>query len=96
MPYAPLLSPQEVQAGLQRLDGWQLEGDCIVKRFRFRNFQASLDFVNNVGKLAEAADHHPDITINYNRVTLSLTTHASQGLTHRDFDLAEEIEGVAR
>ena len=93
-PYPPLLSPQEVQEGLRRLVGWGLREDRIAKGFRFRTFREAIVFVNRVAKLAEAADHHPDITISYNRVTLSLTTHASKGLTHKDFDLATEIEGV--
>ena len=92
MPYAPLLSVPEVQSRLQRLDGWHLMGSCIVKQFQLRTFQKSLDFVSRVGDLAEAADHHPDITINYNRVILSFSTHASKGLTNRDFDLAGEID----
>jgi 4a-hydroxytetrahydrobiopterin dehydratase len=94
VPYAPLLGPQEVQERLKRLDGWALEGDRIVKRFSFRTFQDSMAFVNRVAELAEAADHHPDMAINYTRVTVSLTTYASKGLTHKDFDLAAEVEGV--
>ena len=94
MPYAPLLSPEEVQERLRVLEGWALEGDRIVKRFRFAAFMESIAFINRVAELAEAADHHPDISINYTRVTLSLITYASKGLTHRDFDLAGEVEGV--
>lgn len=89
------LSPEEIQARLPKLRGWALEGAAIRKRFRFAHFRAALAFVNKVGDIAEAADHHPDITINYNRVTLVLTTHAAGGLTERDFALAAEIETVA-
>jgi 4a-hydroxytetrahydrobiopterin dehydratase len=94
MPYAPLLPPEEVQQRLGALQGWRLEGSAITKRYRFRSFRESLSFVNRVGELAEAADHHPDITINYNRVTLVLITHASKGLTHKDFDLARQIDAL--
>ncbi|MBI4234657.1 MAG: 4a-hydroxytetrahydrobiopterin dehydratase [Chloroflexi bacterium] len=94
MPYAPLLSPPEVQERLQALQGWRLDGNAILKRFRFRGFAQALAFVNRVGELAEAVDHHPDIIINYNRVSLSLTTHASKGLTHKDFDLAHQIDAL--
>jgi 4a-hydroxytetrahydrobiopterin dehydratase len=94
MPYAPLLSPQEVRERLPGLAGWELREERIVKGFRFRSFREAVAFVDRVAELAEAADHHPDIAISYNRVTLSLTTHASKGLTHKDFSLAAEIEGV--
>jgi 4a-hydroxytetrahydrobiopterin dehydratase len=59
------------------------------------SFAAALDLVNRVGELAEAAGHHPDITINYNRVMFSLSTHDEGGITQKDLDLASQIEGSA-
>ena len=89
------LSSGEIAERLAKAPGWHLQGKEITKPFRFPSFKAALVFVNKVGDIAEAADHHPDITINYNRVTLVLTTHAAGGLTERDFALAAEIETVA-
>jgi 4a-hydroxytetrahydrobiopterin dehydratase len=95
MPYAPLLDPEAVQQRLAELDDWDLEGDRIQKRFRFGAFMESIAFINRVAGLAEAADHHPDLAINFTRVTVSLITYASKGLTHKDFDLAAQIDGVS-
>jgi len=88
----PPLTPEQVQQKLQTLDGWRLEDGQIVREFTFGNFTQSLDFVNRVGALAEAMDHHPDITILYNKVILVLSTHSEGGLTPKDFDLAGQID----
>lgn len=77
---------------LAQLDGWTRTGDAIVKEYRFGGFAAAIAFVERVAGLAEARDHHPDILVRYDRVTLTLTTHAARGLTARDFDLAAEID----
>ena len=87
-----LLSEDAVQAGLATLGGWELRDGKIRKQFQFRTFLRALAFVNSVAYLAESAGHHPDITINYNRVTLRLITHSEGGLTELDFALAREIE----
>lgn len=63
----------------------------MLRRFRFPSFKEAITFVNQVAELAEEANHHPDILINYNRVTLTLTTHDEGGLTRRDFALATKI-----
>ena len=85
-------SAQQVQAGLAELDGWELRDDRLRKRYTFRTFLRAIAFVNSVAYLAEAAGHHPDITINYNRVTLRLITHSEGALSDRDFSLAREID----
>ena len=85
-------SEEQVQAGLAELDGWELRDDRLRKRFTFRTFLRAIAFVNSVAYLAEAAGHHPDITINYNRVTLRLITHSEGALSDRDFSLAREID----
>lgn len=95
MPKAPLLSSDDVAARLDALDGWAREADTIVKQFTFADFAEALAFVNHVAVPAEAQDHHPDVFIHWNEVTLTLWTHASGGLTHRDFDLARAIDALS-
>jgi 4a-hydroxytetrahydrobiopterin dehydratase len=89
------LSPEEVRERLAKTPGWELEGNMIRKSFRSADFKSAIAFIDKVAEIAEAADHHPDITINYNRVTLVLSTHDAGGLTERDFALAAEIETLA-
>jgi len=91
------LSQTEIQGKLRIVPGWTLQkGKSIQKKFSFGNFKEALAFVNEVGALAEKSDHHPDITINYSKVTLTLWTHTSGGLTNKDFDLAEHIEKIGK
>ena len=94
MPKAPLLDDDDIDARLGTLDGWERSGDAIVKRFAFKDFAQALAFLNRLAGPAEAMNHHPDVAIHWNEVTLTLWTHASGGLTHRDFDLARVIDGV--
>jgi 4a-hydroxytetrahydrobiopterin dehydratase len=86
------LSDEEVRGRLASCPGWVLADDEIRRVYPFPDFKAAMAFVNRVAELAEAADHHPDILINYNRVTLTLTSHDSGGLTDRDFRLAARID----
>ena len=79
------LSNAEIRQRLQALDGWALEGDSIRKQFTFSGFPAAVEFVNRLVPEAEAADHHPDVLINYKRVTLTYSTHSEGGLTEKDF-----------
>ena len=85
-------SEQEVIEKLRSLEGWKLEGKSISKKYEFPSFLDAVRFVNKVADLAEEADHHPEIFINYRRVTLTLSTHSEDGLTQKDFDLAEKID----
>ena len=96
MPYAPLLSDQEIAERLQALPEWRREGDWIVRTVRCPSFRAAIDLVNRAADAAEAADHHPDFEINWRRVTFRLTTKAAGGLSHKDFDMAAQIEALAR
>ncbi|HUA94749.1 MAG TPA: 4a-hydroxytetrahydrobiopterin dehydratase [Acidimicrobiales bacterium] len=84
---------EEVDAALAGLD-WERQGDVLVKVVRRDDFAGALALVNAVGELAEAADHHPDIDIRWNTVTLRLTTHSVGGLTAKDLALAAEIDGL--
>lgn len=86
------LTTEAVQAGLKKLPGWSLIGETISKQYTWPSFPEAVQFVNRVADLAEEADHHPDILINYRRVTLTLSTHSEGGLTRKDFDLAGKIE----
>ncbi|HVX22977.1 MAG TPA: 4a-hydroxytetrahydrobiopterin dehydratase [Acidimicrobiales bacterium] len=88
------LSHDTVDAALPELD-WTREGDTLVKVVQKADFAEALAYVNAVGHLAEAADHHPDIDIRWNTVTLRLSTHSAGGLTAKDLDLAEQIDRIA-
>ncbi len=89
---ADLLDEEEIEQRLDELGDWEREGDEIQKTFEFDDFESAINFVNDVAKLAQRYDHHPDIDIRYNRVRLALSTQAEGGLTSLDFDLAGEIE----
>jgi 4a-hydroxytetrahydrobiopterin dehydratase len=86
------LSDQDARTRLAALTGWALDGDRLRKRYTLESFNAAIAFVNRVAALAEAADHHPDILIEYRHVTLTLTTHDEGGLSARDFSLAARID----
>jgi len=74
---------------------WRRDGDELVKVVVRADFAEALSFVNKVGALAEAADHHPDIDIRWNTVTLRLSTHSAGGLTRRDLLLAKEVDAIS-
>jgi 4a-hydroxytetrahydrobiopterin dehydratase len=85
------LTDAEVQERLARLPGWKLEGAAIQRVYQFKDFLGAMAFVNQLAELAEAAGHHPDIDIRYNKVTLGLTTHDAGGLTENDAKMAAQI-----
>jgi 4a-hydroxytetrahydrobiopterin dehydratase len=91
---ASLLSSAEVTRQLTVMPSWQIENGELARTFELRDFRAALAFVNQVGELAESANHHPDIDIRYNRVRLALVTHSAGGLTKNDFDLAARIDSL--
>ena len=86
------LSINEVHRRLEEISDWHFVNDGISRHFEFANFKKAMEFVNKVAEEAEKMDHHPDITINYNKVTLFLVTHSANGLTHKDFKLAKVID----
>ncbi len=92
----PVLSPDAVTEALSSTGGlqWQLVAGKLVKVVECAGFVGSLAYVGAVGELAEEANHHPDIDIRYNRVTLALITHDSGGITQLDLDLARAIDAV--
>jgi 4a-hydroxytetrahydrobiopterin dehydratase len=81
-----LLSDHEVERQLKDLKDWTVEGRAIRKQYTFSDFPAAVSFVNRLVPDAEAADHHPDIVINYRKVTLLYSTHDEGGITQKDFD----------
>lgn len=85
------LTDAEVAQELQKVPGWEMKDGEITRLYKFPDFKAALAFVNRVGELAEAADHHPDIDIRYNKVRLTLSTHSAGGLTLKDFSLARQV-----
>jgi 4a-hydroxytetrahydrobiopterin dehydratase len=89
------LSSEQVAAALAGLPGWARTGDSLTKTFTFRTFPEGIGFVDRVALVAEELAHHPDITINYNRVTMALSTHDEGGVTEKDVALAERIETTA-
>ena len=91
-----VLTETQISQKIQTLPGWNLEGKEIKRVFKFADFIAAMDFVNKLVEPAEAAGHHPDIAISYNKVTISLTTHDAGGLTDKDFALAATISQLAK
>ena len=87
-----ILTEDELSDVLETLDGWTAEHKFLKKRFSFNNFAESLDFVNRVGALAEAANHHPDITFGWGYAEIALTTHDRGGVTDVDIALAKQID----
>ena len=89
------MSDDEVKDQLHNLGGWEREGDAIVREFEFANFVGSVDFVNRITPVAEEMNHHPDLSISWNKVTVSLSTHSEGGITENDFKLATKIDSLA-
>jgi len=89
------LSEVEVDKKIRRLAGWSRGENWIEKKYVFKNFLRAMLFVNAVAYVAESINHHPDIIIHYNEVTLRNWTHVSNGVTERDFTLAEKIDALS-
>jgi 4a-hydroxytetrahydrobiopterin dehydratase len=88
---AELLTDTEIQERAKQLEGWTVEGKELRLTRKFKDFVEAIAFVNQLVEPAEAAGHHPDLEISYNKVTVTLTTHDAGGLTSQDFDLAQVI-----
>lgn len=89
------LSDAEVSAGLATHPGWERVGDEIVRVYAPGSFRAVIDLVGRIADAAEAADHHPDLDIRYNKLRVALSTHDQGGITAKDFALAGEIDTLA-
>jgi 4a-hydroxytetrahydrobiopterin dehydratase len=90
-----VLTDPEIKNALTSLPGWQQNGKAIQRIFEFPDFQAAMLFVNRIAEAAEQADHHPDIDIRYNKVTMALISHDSGGVTQRDIRMAGKINQIA-
>ena len=89
------MSDDEVKGQLAQLGGWEREGDALTREFEFANFVGSVDFVNRLTPVAEEMNHHPDLSISWNKVRVSLSTHSEGGITENDFKLAAKIDSLA-
>lgn len=89
------LSDAELSNALKSLNGWSSANGEISKTFSFKTFMDSVGFVNRLAELAEKAQHHPDIDIRFNKVTIGLTTHDEGGISDKDTALAAQIDSVA-
>lgn len=90
------LSDAQINVALQALSGWSRKGNALTKRYTFGSFLKAIDFINAIAPLAEAANHHPEITNVYNRVTIALSTHDEGGITEKDVDMAGKVEKAAQ
>ncbi|HIG83882.1 MAG TPA: 4a-hydroxytetrahydrobiopterin dehydratase [Verrucomicrobia bacterium] len=88
------LIPEMIQKRIKKIPEWELNEDSISRSFEFDEFLFAIDFVNTVAEIAEEAQHHPEISINYTNVKLVLTTHSKGGLTESDFELAIRIDSL--
>lgn len=91
----PVLSDGEIDARLRQRSGWERDGDAMRREFKFDDFVGSVEFVNRIAPVAEEMNHHPDLSISWNRVVVSLSTHSQGGITEDDFRLAERIDPLA-
>lgn len=89
---ASLLSADAIATALPTLSGWAVEGINLTKRIKYANFVEALAYVNRLGELAEAANHHPDIQFGWGYVTILLTTHDAGGITANDVAMAAKID----
>ena len=87
-----ILTKKELQSGLAELKSWKYQGKEIRRKFEFIDFARAMGFVNSVALYAEHANHHPDIDIRWNKISLSLSTHDEGGITHKDISLAKKID----
>ena len=85
------LTQAEIEQALQSIPGWTLQQGKLTRDWTFKDFVQAMEFVNRIAALAESAGHHPDIDIRYNQVRLGLVSHDAGGITHRDVDMAKQI-----
>jgi 4a-hydroxytetrahydrobiopterin dehydratase len=88
----PPLKAKQVHLQLKAIPNWSKRAQTLFRTFKFEGFLKSIDFVNRIAKRAEKSNHHPDIDIRFNKVTLTLTTHDEGGITEKDFSLARQCD----
>ena len=89
------LDQEHIDEKLQKFPEWSQSGETLQRTFRFDNFLGAMAFVSRIADLAEEHQHHPDILIRYNKVTLTLSTHDAGGITEKDFNYARDTDGSA-
>ena len=89
-----LLSEEEIHAQLAGMPGWERDGDTIARTYELADFVGSVEFINKLVAPAEEMNHHPDLAVSWNRVTVSITNHEAGGLTAADFTLAGRINAL--
>lgn len=90
-----LLEDSEIESRLESVEGWERRGEAIVKEFKRENFVGSVEFVRAIVDPAEEMNHHPDLSISWDTVEVSITNHSAGGLTAADFELAGRIDALA-
>ncbi len=93
---APALLPDRVHSLMQQLDGWTLYDHLIGKTFEFKNYYQTMAFVNAVAWLSHREDHHPEMTVGYNKCHVEYTTHALNGLSENDFICAAKVDALLK
>ena len=88
------LNPKQIKASLKAVSNWSQRGQTICRTFKFEGFSNSITFVNHIATNAKKMNHHPDIDIRFDKVTLMLTTHDEGGITEKDFSLARQCDEV--
>ena len=92
------LTPTEIVTRLAALQGWQLSGDgadaAIEKTYRFANYYETISFVNALAFIANAQDHHPDLSVHYNRCVVRFNTHDVKGISETDFECAAQADAL--
>ena len=91
---ADLLADDEIESRLSELDGWSREGEAITKTFDEGDFVGSVEFIRRITGPAEEMGHHPDLSVSWSEVKVSITTHSAGGLTANDFELADRIDAL--
>jgi 4a-hydroxytetrahydrobiopterin dehydratase len=90
----PSLTTKQIGVHLKSVPNWSKRAQTIVRTFQFDGFLNGIDFVNRIARKAQKSNHHPDIDIRFNKVTLKLTTHDEGGITEKDFSLARQCDEV--
>ena len=90
----PALHTKQIKLNLQAVPNWSKRAQTILRTFKFEGFLKSMDFVNRIARKAQKLNHHPDIDIRFDKVTLKLTTHDEGGITNKDFSLARQCDEV--
>jgi 4a-hydroxytetrahydrobiopterin dehydratase len=90
----PVLTTKQLGVHLKAVPNWSKRAQTIVCTFQFEGFLKSMDFVNRIARKAQKSNHHPDIDIRFNKVTLKLSTHDEGGITEKDFSLARQCDEV--